>query len=451
MHERFSEYYEPTEKQFNTLFRTATIVLDTNILLDFYRSSETTTKEVLEVLTAARDQLWLPYRVGVEYHENVQTVIQEIDSHHVNIKKTLRDGLNKLRGGFSAVRHPFMKDQILKQIDDFENLALKDLEIENWDAAKLQKYAKEISDQVFQIFPANRIGEPFTEDETKAIVSEGKTRYERQIPPGFNDKGKTGGYLREYGDLIIWKEILRFAKLKKLPIIMISADTKDDWYRKIGARLRGPLPALRAEMKKESGQEFYLYTMGQFLKYGAPIYLKRVAEANAIAEVDRAQRAQAIMEQMIARVNSASETDYLTELVLGKIGPSRLHFLTNTKAGNSLLGGFDSERLAKILGSPAYGEALSDLAGITRISNSKFVPAKEILGESSVFPETLRKKITGRALLSGPQVPSVVTRRNPSSPIASANQQKLESGDEANPVNPPAPSASIDPNESVKK
>lgn len=59
--------------------------------------------------------------------------------------------------------------------------------------------------------------------------AEGEMRYKKQIPPGFKDaKNKDG--LRKYSDLILWKEIIRYATEKKANVIFVTDDVKADWW-----------------------------------------------------------------------------------------------------------------------------------------------------------------------------------------------------------------------------
>lgn len=64
-----------------------------------------------------------------------------------------------------------------------------------------------------KIVVGNQVMPAVTQEEIYQICEEGEKRYkaDSQIPPGFKDaKNKDG--VRKYSDLIIWKEILRFAR-----------------------------------------------------------------------------------------------------------------------------------------------------------------------------------------------------------------------------------------------
>lgn len=62
---------------------------------------------------------------------------------------------------------------------------------------------------------------------------EGEKRYKNNTPPGFCDaKNKDG--VQKYSDLIIWKEIIRFAENNKKNILFVTDDVKSDWWERKG-------------------------------------------------------------------------------------------------------------------------------------------------------------------------------------------------------------------------
>ena len=133
-----------------------------------------------------------------------------------------------------------------------------------------------------------KVGNPFdTQNELDEIYKEGKSRYENECPPGYFDKGKGGGvytyggliYKREYGDLILWKQIIRKISEDESckQVIFITQDVKKDWWWKVnskGEKTIGPRPELVQEIFSEGKIEnFYMYNSDRFLHY-AKEYLK---------------------------------------------------------------------------------------------------------------------------------------------------------------------------------
>jgi PIN like domain len=66
----FKEWYSPSEEELKQLWLKGTIVLDSNVLLQLYQYAPATLTEFFSVLDKAKERLWLPHQVGVEYHRN---------------------------------------------------------------------------------------------------------------------------------------------------------------------------------------------------------------------------------------------------------------------------------------------------------------------------------------------------------------------------------------------
>ncbi|MGI8727918.1 MAG: PIN-like domain-containing protein, partial [Solirubrobacterales bacterium] len=135
-------------------------------------------------------------------------------------------------------------------------------------------------DRIHSAVGAN-VGLPFTPSELETIYSDGADRYKRKIPPGYedeSDKAKQpdfvhGGatYRPMFGDLILWKQIIRYAKeTKRKHLMLISDDEKSDWRHLIehkGERLLLPNPELVDEIRREADvQVFCIYSSELFLR-----------------------------------------------------------------------------------------------------------------------------------------------------------------------------------------
>lgn len=66
----FRGYRIPTEAELTTALRTATIVVDANVLLNLYYYNEATRDDLLGVLRKLGDRLWLPHQVVREFWRN---------------------------------------------------------------------------------------------------------------------------------------------------------------------------------------------------------------------------------------------------------------------------------------------------------------------------------------------------------------------------------------------
>ena len=157
-------------------------------------------------------------------------------------------------------RHAFIETSyVTRLLDDHEK---SDASISK---SQQKRYANPLhSDVILERITdiiGERVGSGLSEQSLTDLKAEGKDRYERKIPPGFKDAAKakatdaSGEEGDPYGDLIIWKEIIKYAKLTKRPVIYVTRDTKEDWFLKVHGETISPLPALIEEIQREA--EFY--------------------------------------------------------------------------------------------------------------------------------------------------------------------------------------------------
>lgn len=264
MRSKFPGYYTPTEDQFKTLHREATIVLDTNVLLDLYRYSDETVKALLETIDKLKDRIFIPYQVALEYHRNLNKVISDqIKKYEDTIGK-----LKEFKNLLEAKRdHPFLSENLHQEINKF--CANINTELEN-KKAEIEKLIKQnpIKEKLASILDS-KVGESFDEKTLAEIYEEGESRYKNKIPPGYkDDKDKKGN--DKYGDLVIWKEIIKLGEIQT-NIILVSSDAKEDWYLIERGKTIGPRPELVEEFQKNrentAQRYFYMYPTAKFLEY----------------------------------------------------------------------------------------------------------------------------------------------------------------------------------------
>lgn len=65
--------------------------------------------------------------------------------------------------------------------------------------------------------------------------------------------------------MIIWKQIIKYAKDNQVGIIYVTHDQKEDWWNVIKGKTIGPRIELRKEFVDETNQEFHMYSMQSFI------------------------------------------------------------------------------------------------------------------------------------------------------------------------------------------
>lgn len=236
------------------------IVLDTNVLLDLLRYSLPTSKNILEIFSQCSDLLWIPNRVFVEYDENKYKVYSNLKNRYTEFEKKLKDIIDKRKEVKEILKVPERYNY--SGIEDLKNNILLKLE-EAIDEIKSYKetiageyiatswYHNEIKQDIEKFICGlkrkNQVGCEIGEKEENEIINEGELRFSDKIPPGFKDEKKEG--IKKYGDLFVWKEILKLPSVKKVKnVIFITNDEKDDWWSKDKT---GKLLNLRSELYEE--------------------------------------------------------------------------------------------------------------------------------------------------------------------------------------------------------
>jgi len=254
------------------LFKNATIIVDTNVLLNMYRYSEATADYFLKTLKSIQNRVWIPYQVGNEFFQNRKKIIisqsnsyNEIESKIKNIVSTFED----------SQQHPFISKESTELLSKTLETIYTDL------SSSKEKYnslleSDPILDKILGIYQGN-IGQPYSEDDLEKIISEGKERYKNKIPPGYMDSAKEVKDLEKnpspnfyervkpYGDYIIWRQIIDFA-LKGKDVLFITQDVKEDWFEIQSNRKLGPRHELLDEFTNITGKKIHFYQTDIFLE-----------------------------------------------------------------------------------------------------------------------------------------------------------------------------------------
>jgi hypothetical protein len=316
MRDLFPGYYAPED--FQQLWNEGTFVLDANVLLNLYRFPKSAAEDLLRVLGKVSSRLWLPHQAALEYQVNRLKVILEQREQFKNVKKALKGAMDGLQNEFNTLqlkkRHssidpdPFLVET-RKLFDEFEK-KLDQLEKAQPDVSDRD----EIRDRIDKLLLGKVGAPPKSQTELDQIYSDGKKRYQDRRPPGYKDKDKgrdsaSSAYFvnnlrfeREYGDVVLWRQILDHAKQEQLQhLILIIDDNKEDWWQSIGGKKIGPQPELIGELTSETGvKTFHMYTSERFLEF-AQVYIQeevRQTSIDQIRDVIEANKVQSFSDQL---------------------------------------------------------------------------------------------------------------------------------------------------------
>jgi len=291
----FPEFNKFTEEDFKQIFDECTFVFDTNVLLNLYKYSPETKNELLEILDKIKDRIWMPYQVGLEYNFNRLPVIISQEQLYQEMIRDIESAADKFKNSISSKynkKHPSIKwKEINDRLDNcihgvISELKEKEANHPNWFTDD------EVLKNLNELFEG-RVGAKYEQSKLDEIYKEGEERYEKKVPPGYKDQklksGKTKEYdgliyKDEYGDLVMWYQIIDYAIESEKPLIFITDDTKEDWWKGISGRTIGPRIELLNEMKVKAGVPFYMYRTDAFMKQ-IKVYLNEHVNYEAIQEV----------------------------------------------------------------------------------------------------------------------------------------------------------------------
>lgn len=271
MRNLFAEHFEYSDEEIDLLWESCIFAFDTNILLGLYRYSDETKSELLNILDSIKDRILLPSHVAKEFFKNRFKVIgsqikiiSETESSIDNLTSKLKE--NKA--------HPHLPQDLSNSLEEvFLKLS------EHLDSSKKLLEKKLTNDDIkyklAEIFEG-KISKEFSNDELKEIISKGKDRLNSDNPPpGYKDyelkikKNKETtkhDEISAFGDLIIWNQLIEYAKDNGKSIIFITDDIKEDWQQRERGKSIGPRPELKKEFKEKSGHNFQMHTSFRFLE-----------------------------------------------------------------------------------------------------------------------------------------------------------------------------------------
>ena len=299
----FPGYYRPTEKEFSNLWNSCLFVLDANVLLNLYRYSQETSDELIQILKQISERLWIPHQAALEYQKNrLQTIAKQLEVYD-EIQKLVEDNKKKLKNKLDSLsKHPYIKANNLMKIMQKACIAI-DKNLKKLKQGHPDLLQNDNLRDTLGTLLEDKIGLPYSQKKLDGVYNLGKKRYEQEIPPGYGDKNKEGA--KKYGDLILWFQIIDKAKKTNKPIILVTDDRKEDWWRRFKNKTIGPRPELVNEIFSEAGVPFYLYQTDPFME-NAQKFLEKQVKKKAIDEVREIRERDEERERFIKEATMAS-------------------------------------------------------------------------------------------------------------------------------------------------
>src|SRR2546423_364992 len=297
MRDLFPGFYDRTAEEFLMLWREATFVFDTNMLLNVYRYQEETRNIFFKILDQLQDRIWAPHQAIYEYQNNRLEVISQQFKKYNEVSQSLKEAQDILAG----LKHLKEKHSFIR-IEEIIEAPMKALGVANSKLSAGQNTSKQefeklkasdsYREKVTQLFQS-RTGAPYRKDQLLDIYRQADKRFELQIPPGWKDKSKKT--YDKYGDVILWFQLIDYAHAYNKPIIFVTDDIKADWFLPVQESngYPRPRPELVQEMFVEGGVLLHVYQGYEFFEQATRFLgleqkrsvtedVKEVSERNAV-------------------------------------------------------------------------------------------------------------------------------------------------------------------------
>lgn len=284
------------------------IVFDTNYFLDILRNPISISAEYINAFEKVISNAFIPYLVALEFHMNKSIVKKEKEAELIQHSQKTNTLIQELKEHANDL--PLLEPESLEELkeemnsifSDFSNNLLKRINFTVED--KITGKEDDIYEKLLYLM-SRRVGQKYSQMWVDQIQNEGVTRYEAKIPPGYNDEENKNRiinydrieYNNKFGDLIIWKDIIKYANESTNSgnkIIMVTNDgeskEKNDVIFKVNSFKIGPRIELMHEMYSETGKEFHLVNNFRFVQLVNEINDEQTEKLKKLSEKRNKQR-----------------------------------------------------------------------------------------------------------------------------------------------------------------
>lgn len=264
MKQHFPGFYTYSKKELRDLLDKSTIVFGASVLLDLLKISYG--KDFLDVVSneVPKERLWLPYDTAWLYHERIATVIDE----QIKNVDSAASALNRLKDSFSDNgQHPYIPDNLKLSFDNTMNQLKSALEKDRtFLLGHLNNsYLRKRIDEMFR----DRIGDPYEQNQLEQLFQESEERHKQLRHPCIYFSSSKNIRIRHHR-LIIWKQIERYAKEEKKPVVLVLNRITPNWFFIYNDAMVRPHQNLINEFIENTGQNIYIITAHELIEKLVP-------------------------------------------------------------------------------------------------------------------------------------------------------------------------------------
>ncbi|MCS7476215.1 PIN-like domain-containing protein [Umezawaea endophytica] len=292
--DRFDSYRTPQEEDYRSIFSDGFVVLDTNVLLNLYRYTTAARRDFMDALTLIGPRLWIPHQVMVEFWRNREGVLKGREDSGKDLIEQAEGSYGTLQG---HIRHWAKRISISEEQLGEVEASLRsgiDAVIEHINQLTHEESAPERDTEKDSILASiaslldGRVGEKLDSKERTDAEKEAERRISSKVPPGFMDRKKGDAKVR--GDYLVWRQTLLEARKRSVDVLIITADTKEDWWRFDGrGNPKAPRNELCEEILEFAGVRVFILQPGDFLKYANQL-LDVPVEVESLLSIDNVDK-----------------------------------------------------------------------------------------------------------------------------------------------------------------
>jgi PIN like domain len=287
LYDGFEGYRTPDAESYRQVLTSGIVAIDANVLLNLYRYADQARDDLLDVLKHLRDRLWVPHQALTEFWRNRGTVLRDPRDTDRTVKE-LRSAQGKAETACRTwAKRVSLPDDLSRQLTDALTDAF-DRAVEGVAAFSDASAARAAGDtgadvvlERLEDILAGRVGPPLSTAAHAEAIAEGRRRAQVNEPPGYEDGAKEGDDVA--GDYLVWRQTLVEAERRGGDVLLVTADVKEDWWRKERSELRGPRVELADELRAHSGGRLFMLTPSELLKTARAVLNVAVHDASVEA------------------------------------------------------------------------------------------------------------------------------------------------------------------------
>lgn len=284
MRDLFPGYFQLSEDEIADICREGIFVLDTNVLLNFYRYTPQTSTDFLSLFQQLGDRLWIPNRVMEEFYRNRKRVIKSQNRIYDDIEKVFQRTTENLGALLTRGHLSIDVDMV-----EFTTVSLGRIlhQLQENKSRHPDLLTQDTIRESIENLLNGKVGDAYETEKLVEIYAKAEQRYLAKVPPGYKDtetkKLEKGD--QRYGDVLVWFQVIDKAKTLKKSVVFVTDEKKEDWWWiDDDGEIIGPRPELVQEIGKLARVKFYMCSPASLVDLAGK-YLSIAVKPNTATEV----------------------------------------------------------------------------------------------------------------------------------------------------------------------